>query len=435
MAKHFTAPVGTEDVLPNEHDFYTFVKKVVRHRFRQAGFRRITTPIFEETAAFERAMGVDSEIIKRELYSFQDPRGRDFSLRPEVTTGVVRSFIENKMDKEALPVELYYLERCFRFERPKSRRKREFWQFGCEVMGETDPAIDAQIIYLGHRILSDLKIRSACELRINTIGTVEDREKYIDALANFYSGKERALSPHSREKLEQKKYLDLLSPRSEDEEVLVKMAPKITEFLSAESQEIFDQTLSYLNSFGIEYSIDPSLVRPLEYYSHTTFEFRKKDTQEKILVGGRYDGLIEKMGGPNLGGAGFAGGMERMIQLMKDEGIDVPHKDTLQIFVAATGPIAKKHALPILVKLREHGFHAVGVLGKTSMEEQLLRARKFKVPYSILMGDIEVKKGNVIVRDMERGRSETISVDDIIPKMEELLGKKLDTTLDFLGHN
>ena len=256
-------------------------------------------------------------------------------------------------------------------------------------------------------------------------------------MENFYSGKEHSLSERGREKFAQKKFFELLNPTNENEEILAKMAPKITDFLSPESKDFFDQTLAYLNSFGIEYSIDPGLIRPLDYYCHTTFEFREKSSTHKVLVGGRYDGLIEKMGGPDLGGCGFAAGVERVISIMQEQGISVPRKDNLQIFVAATGVVAKKHALPILVKLREHGFHAVGVLGKTKMEDQLKRAEKFKVPYTILMGDIEIKKNQVIIREMSKGRSETIASEDVITHMEKLLGgpKKLDSTKDFLGHN
>ncbi len=424
--KPFKAPAGTSDVLPDDHDYFTFIKKIIRHRFRQSGFRRIEVPIFEETEAFHRSLGTDTEIIKREIYSFEDPRGREYSLRPEMTTGIVRSFIEHKMYEGALPVELYSIGKCFRFERPQSRTKRAFWQFGGEVLGETDPAIDAQIIYLGHNILEALKIRENCELKINTIGSPEDRKKFIEALANFYAGKERSLSPASREKLEQGKYLELLNARTEDEEVLVEMAPKITDFLSPESREFFDQTLAYLNSFGIEYTIDPALVRPLEYYSHTVFEFREKGLRNKILVGGRYDGLIEKMGGPaGMGGCGFAAGMERIVDLMKRNEIEPPRKDILEVFVAATGLIAKKHALPILVKLREEGFNSVGVLGKTSMEEQLKRAAKFKVPYAILMGDLEVKKGKLIIRDMKLGKSRTIEAKDVVEEIKKLFPPKV----------
>ncbi|MCF7812323.1 histidine--tRNA ligase [Candidatus Gracilibacteria bacterium] len=437
MPKHFKAPSGTKDILPQEHDYFTFVKKVIRHRFRQSGFRRISTPLFEESTLFEHSLGTASEIIQKEMYSFKDRHGREFSLRPEITTGVVRSFIQNKLYETALPVELYYIGKCFRFERPKSRTQRSFWQFGAEVLGESDPSVDAQVMYLGHRILTDLGIRDHCELHINTIGSEEDRKKYLDALANFYTGKERTLSPVSREKLEQKKYLSLLSPQTEDEEILVKMAPKITDFLSAESRAFFDETLTYLNSFGIKYTIDPTLIRPVEYYSHTVFEFTEAKTRHKLLVGGRYDGLIKKIGGPDLGASGFAAGMERVIEMMKRHSVKVPHKDFLQIFVAATGPIAKKQALPILIKLREHGFHALGVLGKASMQEQLSRAEKFGVPYSLLVGDLEIKKKKILVRDMKSGKTEEIPMEKMLDHMDKLLGapKALDSTVDFLGHN
>ena len=444
MPKYFTAPIGTSDILPSEHDHFTFVKKVIRHRFRQAGFRRINTPTFEDTAAYERSLGSDSEIMARELYSFEDRQGRSFSLRPEMTTGVIRSFIENKMDEGPLPVELYYIAPCYRFERPNSRTQRQFWQIGAEVIGESDPSIDAQLIFLAHKILEDLEIRPFTTLKINTMGSVEDRQQFYEALENFYRGKERSLSEVTQERLKNKRYLDLLSPRNEDEEILLDMAPKLCDFLSPKSKAFFDQVIEYVESFGIEYEIDPKLVRPIGFYTNTIFEFHEESSTKKVLVGGRYDNLVEKMGGKPNGGVGFSAGFERITKMMKDHEIDVPHKDTIQIFLAATGPVAKKKALPLLVKLREHGFHAVGVLGKTSMQEQLTRAEKFNVPFTLLMGDIEVKKGQIIVRNMTTRKQEWIDVDDVIPHMDELLGvpkdfikrnkEVLDTTIDFLGH-
>lgn len=436
MAKYFRAPTGTVDFLPDYHDYFTFVKKVIRHRFRQSGFRRISPPMFEETELFTRALGESNNITARELYSFKDRQDREYTLRPEITSGIVRSFIEHEMHHDALPKELYYIEPCFRFERPNSRTKRQFWQFGAEILGESDPSIDAQMMYLGYRTLKDLGLDDVCELKINTIGSPADRKQFFEALANFYSGKERTLTPESQEKLAQKKYLELLDPKNEDEEILVSMAPKITDFLSNESRQFFEDVQEYLNSFGIPYKIDFSLTRPLEYYTNTVFEFHEKDTKNKVLVGGRYDGLMETLGGPDLGGAGFAAGVDRVIGLMKQEGINVPQKDTLQIFLAATGPVAKKHALPILIKLREHGYHAVGVLGRTSMQEQLERAQRFNVPYTLLMGDLEVKKKQLIVRDMESGKQEWIDQDQVLDHMDELLGAptNLDSTEDFLGH-
>lgn len=432
----FTSPIGTYDLLPIHHHYFNFVKSILKYRFRQAGFKRIDLPVFEDAELFHESLGVETDIIKRELFTFDDPRGKNsYSLRPELTTGIVRAFIEHEMYKDALPVELYSIGRCFRFERPQSRTKREFRQIGCEILGETDPAIDAQIIYLGYKILSDLNIIDRCELKINTIGNKEDRAKFLSALENFYSGKERSLSPQSREKLEQKKYLELLNPLTENEEILASMAPKITDYLSPQSKAFFEQMLTYLNSFGIEYTMSPGLVRPLDYYTHTVFEFREKNSKNKILVGGRYDGLIKKLGGPDLGGCGFAAGAGRIIDLMKEQGVEIPYKEDLQIFVAATGIIAKKEALPLLVALREHGFNAVGVLGKTKMEEQLDRARKFNVPYTILMGDLEVKNNEVIVRDMDKGKSTKVPFDGIVKYMEELLGKpqKFESIDDYIA--
>ena len=433
MPKFFTCPTGTVDILPQDHSFYTFIKKIIRHRFRQAGFGRITPPIFEEIGLFNRSLGSDSEILKKELYSFSDRQGREYALRPELTTSVVRSFIENEMYKKVLPIELYYIEPCFRFERPKKNTQREFWQFGAEILGESDPALDAQIIYIGHQILSDLQIFNNCELRINSIGNQIDQKRYMEALANFYAGKERSLSAESKEKLAQKKYFDLLDPKTEDEEILVQMAPKITDFLSEESKKFFDDTLEYLKIFNIDFTVDPTLFRLNNYYSHTIFEFKEKNIQNKILVGGRYDDLIEKMGGPQIGAVGFSAGLERIINIMKKNEIKVPNKDHLQIFLAATGNIAKKNALPILIKLREQGFHAVGVLGKSSMQTQLEKAQKFNVPYTLLMGDLEVKKKQIIVRDMKTGKQKWIDIEKIVDYMKNLFSS-LDSTVDFLGH-
>ncbi|HEY5714648.1 MAG TPA: histidine--tRNA ligase [Candidatus Gracilibacteria bacterium] len=443
MPKFFKAPTGTQDLLPRYHDYFTFLKKVIRHRFRQSGYSRITPPVFEEVGAYERSLGVDSDLFTRELYAFEDRQGRKLALRPEMTTGIVRSFIEHEMYNGPLPAELYFIEPCFRFGRPTGGNMRQFWEFGAEVLGESDPSIDAQLIYLSHRILTDLQIRDKCELRINTMGSKEDRKQFFEAIANFYAGKERSLSETTQEKLKQKKYAEVLQPRNEDEEILRDMAPRITDFLSKSSKVFFDQVIDYTKSFDIDFVIDDKMTHKIKYHSNTIFEFRAKDSGQKILVGGRYDDLIEEMGGPKVGGVGFAAGINRLIDLMMRNGIAVPHKDYIQIFLAATGPVAKKKALPILVQLREHGFHAVGVLGKTSMQEQLKRAEEFNVPCTLLIGDLEVKKGEIIVRDMESRKQHWIPQQDVIKEMEKVLGKpqklthnveKLDTTVDFLSY-
>jgi len=432
----YKSPQGVTDILPSDQSYFSFIRKVVRHRFRQAGFQRISVPAFEEAELFENAMGLSTKIIRKELYTFTDKQDRELSLRPEITPGVVRAFIQGEMYNGALPAELYYIDRVWRYQRMKRGNKREFWQFGGEILGESDPAIDAQLIQLGHRILTDLGIRDEVLLKVNTLGSYGDRQKYFEALQNFYEGKERSLTPHSVEMLKQGRFLQLLTPQSEDEEILVQMAPKMIDFLSDESREFYERMIGYLDMFHIEYEVDPTLVRPTEYYTHTVFEFRQKTTRNKIMVGGRYDGLITSLGGPDLGGAGVQCGMERAIDLMKQQDITVPYKEYLQIFVAATGVEAKKAALPILVDLREHGFHAVGALGGTSMIDQLSRAQKFKVPYAILLGDLELKENSVLVRDIKKGKSEMVLIKDLVKYMEKLLvpDRPLDTTLEFLGH-
>jgi len=436
MPKFYNSPSGVRDVLPDDHDFFTFIKKVVRHRFRQSGFRRISPALFEDRGVFERAYGENSGLLS-DLYDFEDRQGRSLALRSDIITGVVRSFIQHEMDQGPLPVELYFIERCFRQQKISQRNQREFWQFGSMILGEKDPSVDAQVIYLAHRILSDLRIREHVTLKVSTVGSAEDRKAYSDALANFYLGKERSLSLESREKLQQKRYFDLLSPTNEDEAILLEMAPKITDFLSPESKQFFEDVLMYLDTFDIEYKIDNTIPRSVDNASHTIFEFDEGASGTKLVSGSRSDELIQKMGGGNYGSVGFAAGVERLIAFMKKNDLDVPHKDELQIFVAATGPKAKKYALPILVDLREHGFHAVGVLGKTSMNEQLKRAERFNVPYAVIMGDIEVKKDMVLVRDMKSGTSKPMKIDKLIPYLDAQLGAPavLDTTKDFLGHN
>ena len=357
--RKFAAASGLDDVFPEDHAFFTFIKKVVRHRFRQAGFRRFSPPVFEETDLYERSLGKECDIFSRELYSFIDRQGRSYSLRPEITTSLVRAFIQHELDKGPLPVEWYYIEHCFRYERPTSRTKRQFWQFGAEILGESDSAIDAQIIFLGHQILQDLGLRPHSELKINTLGSPEDRQNFFEALENFYRGKERYLQPSSQEKLEQRRYLELLNPLDEDEKVLADMAPKLENYLGASAVESMEELTKYLDTFDIEYVVDPRLVRSLNYYNGLIFEFHAQNTAEKLLVGGRYDGLMERLGGKDLGGCGFAAGLERIMARMKKHHKAVPQKDELQVFwpppvqsprkkpSPTSSPCAKKATTPL----------------------------------------------------------------------------------------
>ena len=427
----FQAPKGTNDILPHEHEYYTFLKKVIRHRCRQAGFRRITTPMFEHTEVFARGIGEETDIVDKEMYTFEDKAGRSLSLKPESTAGVVRAYIEHGMINWPQPVELYYIEPHFRYDKPQKGRYRQFWQFGLEVIGEKDPALDAQVIQLAKMVIEDCGVYPLVKLKINNIGDFDSREKYAEMLKNHYIGKERSLCEDCKRRLYTNP-LRLLDCKEEDCKILAQLAPKASDYISKESKEYHDHVLEYLQELGIEYIEDPTLVRGLDYYNQTVFEFAAVDNsnqQNSVCGGGRYDGLVELMGGnPNTPAIGFGMGLERVIELMKKEQIRVPSKDNLHLFVAQLGDMAKKKCLPLITLLREHGIKTVGALGKGSMKAQLRLADKFKVPYALILGITEVRDGTIILRDMSKGKQEVIKMEDVADKGIAGIGKEnLDT--------
>ncbi len=421
----FQTPKGVHDILPDDHEYHTYVKKVVRHRSRQAGFRRISTPLFEYTDLFKRSIGDDSDIVSKEMYTFEDRKGRSLTLKPEGTAGVVRSYIQNGMNQLPQPVLLYYFEPHFRYDRPQKGRYRQFWQFGFEVLGESDPALDAQVIQLANKINEDLGVDGIFKLQLNTIGTPESRQKYIQVLQDYYFGKERSLCQDCNSRLT-KNPLRLLDCKQEDCKILAEMAPPMKDSLDKESLAYHEELKGYLDELGIEYEENPKLVRGLDYYTKTVFEFWDKDSgaQNAIGGGGRYDGLTELLGGQNTPAVGYAAGVERIIANMKREKIRVPSKDDLHVFVAQLGVEAKRKCLPLIEELREVGIKTMGALGKGSINIQLRLASKFKVKYCVLMGITEVREGTAIIRDMEKGVQETVPVGDATKRLMELIGDK-----------
>lgn len=430
-ATTFQRPKGVHDILPDTHEYFTFIKKVVRHRARQCGFRRISTPIFEFTDVFCRSIGTDTDIVSKEMYTFNDRKGRSLTLKPEGTAGVVRSYIEHNMNTLPQPVELYYIEPHFRYDRPQKGRFRQFWQYGFEIIGESDPALDAQLIALGQKIHEDLGVADLFRLQINSIGCMnnECRPRFMEDLKNFYFGKERSLCEDCKTRANTNP-LRLLDCKVEDCAILSELAPKMKNYLCPACKEFHEQLLDLLKELGIEYVENPKLVRGLDYYTKTVFEFWDRETgsQNAICGGGRYDGLIEIMGGQPTPGAGFASGIERIIDNMKREGIKVPKKDDLHVFVAQLGYEAKKQCLKLIAQLREAGIKTVGALGKDAIKAQLRHADRFQVPYTIIMGLTEVRDGTAIIRDMKHGSQQIVKYSRVIEEMKKLLGEdKLDT--------
>lgn len=424
----FQTPKGVHDILPLDHEFHTFLKKVVRHRARQAGFRRVSTPIFEYTDLFARSIGEDSDIVSKEMYTFEDRKGRSLTLKPEGTAGVVRSYIEHGMNQWPQPVLLYYFEPHFRYDRPQKGRYRQFWQFGFEIIGESDPALDAQCIQLANKINEDLGVDGIFRLQLNTIGTPEARKKYMQVLQDYYVGKERSLCENCKARLS-KNPLRLLDCKEEDCKILAEIAPAMKDYLDKESLDYHEELKGYLDELEIEYEENPKLVRGLDYYTKTVFEFwdREDGAQNAIGGGGRYDGLVEMLGGQSTPAVGYSAGVERIIANMKREKVRVPSKDDLHVFVAQLGNEAKKKCLPLIDDLREVGIKTMGALGKGSINVQLRLANKFKVDYAVLIGITEVREGTAIIRDMEKGVQETVKMEKVVERLIELIG---DENLD-----
>jgi len=423
-------PRGVHDVLPDDHAYFTIIKKVVRHRARQAGYRRISTPVIEYKDVFVRGVGESTDIVEKELYSFTTKEGGDeYALKPEGTAGIVRSYIQHGMGSLPQPVELYYIEPHFRHDRPQKGRYRQFFQFGFEVLGESDPGVDAQIIQLAHLVYSDLGIADRLSLQISTLGCTECREKFINDLRDYYIGKERNLCEDCVRRL-QTNPLRLLDCKEEDCKILAENAPKFKSEICDECKDHHQKVLELLDAIDIEYVENDSLVRGLDYYNRTVFEFWDKASGGSSSVGGggRYDGLVEQLGGAATPACGFAAGMERVVALMREEKLMAPDKDHIDVFVAQLGFEPKKVALQLLTALRSEGVHALGAVGKASMKAQLSKADKFGAPFALILGEVEVREGKVILRDMKSGTQEVIPIGKAVAQILKRISKdRLDT--------
>jgi histidyl-tRNA synthetase len=380
--------------------------------------------MFESLDVFTRSIGETSDIVEKEMFVFESKGGDKYALKPEGTAGVVRAYLEHGMNQLPKPVELYYIEPHFRYNRPQKGRYRQFYQFGYEIIGESDPAIDAQVILLAHKINLDLGIADRLSLQLNTIGSLEDRKQYREDLINYYTGKERSLCEDCKRRMKQNP-LRLLDCKEEDCQILASMAPKLANVLSDESKEHFNLLKEYLDELKIPYELNPHLVRGLDYYTHTVFEFwsKKEGAQNAIGGGGRYDGLVEMMGGQSTPAIGYAAGMERIIEYMKEAGIRPPNKDAVSIFVAQLGQVAKKKSLMLINDLRDQGLNVIGASGKGSIKSQMSLADRINAQYSLILGQIEVQEETIILRNMKKGSQEIVPYEGIVEKMVKLLGK------------
>ncbi|MGE8206127.1 histidine--tRNA ligase [Heyndrickxia sp. NPDC080065] len=416
-------PRGTQDIMPGEVEKWHFIEETAKKICRNYQYKEIRTPIFEHTELFQKGVGDTTDIVQKEMYTFDDRGGRNLTLRPEGTAAVVRSFTENKMFGYAnQPVKLYYNGPMFRYERPQAGRFRQFVQFGAEALGSEDPAIDAEIISLAMELYTRLGLKKL-KLVINSLGDKESRIAHRIALINHFKPRIEEFCSDCQNRLE-KNPLRILDCKKDRDHELMHSAPSILDYLNDASREYFEQVLKYLTELGIEYEIDSTLVRGLDYYNHTAFEIMSNaegfGAITTLCGGGRYNGLVQEMGGPETPGIGFALSIERLIAALKAEGIELPIKDNVDCYLVALGDEAKHKSMVLLQQLRKEGFSAEKDYLDRKMKAQFKAADRLNARYVAILGEDELQKGIIMVKSMETGEQTEVSLTDFIEQFKKL---------------
>lgn len=422
------APRGTVDILPNNAKRWQYVESVMKDICGRFHFKEIRTPLFEHTEVFQRGVGDSTDIVQKEMYTFEDRGGRSLTLRPEGTAAVVRAFVENKLYGAPIqPLKLYYFMQMFRYERPQQGRMRQLNQFGVEVLGSADPAVDAEVIALAMTCYKELGLKSL-KLVLNSLGDKESRQNHRDALVAHFSPHKDELCVDCQNRLTQNP-LRILDCKTDQDHPAMKTAPSILDFLNEDSQHYFDQVKSYLDMMEIPYTIDQNLVRGLDYYNHTAFEIMSEaegfGAITTLVGGGRYNGLTEELGGPNTPGIGFGMGIERLLMALDAEDIKVPVDDDLDCFFIAVGEEAENQAVRLVYELRLNGIQVDKDYQARKIKAQFKAADRLKAKYVLILGDDELQKDVVNVKTMATGDQIEVPLADLVKTMQaKLLGGK-----------
>ena len=403
---------GTEDVLPKQSYRWQFVENIMREEARAYGFKEIRTPVFEHTELFARGVGQTTDVVQKEMYTFDTKGGESVTLRPEGTAGAARAVLEHSLEQDGLPIKASYFVSCYRYEKPQAGRLREFHQFGIEEYGTQAPAAEAEIICLAQSVLDRLGL-SQVHLEINSIGCPECRARYNQALKEYFTQYKDRLCPTCLTRLE-KNPMRLLDCKSPEDKEIAKDAPKITDYLCEECEAHFTEVKKYLDAAGVEYTVNPTIVRGLDYYTKTVFEFVTDciGAQGTVCGGGRYDGLIEELGGKHMPSLGFAMGMERLLMVMDAQKIEIPDNDKTALYIATMGDAAKVKAFELLRQVRECGLIAeTDVVGR-GLRAQMKYADKIGAKYSVVLGDNEIEENKARVKNMETGEQTELALDE-----------------------
>ena len=414
MALITKAIKGTKDVLPKDVHKNQYIEATALDVASKFGYKEIRTPVFEHTELFQRGVGDTTDVVQKEMYTFDDKGGRSITLRPEGTAGAVRSFLENGLCNEALRQKVCYLISCYRYEKPQAGRLREFHQFGVECFGTASPLADAEIIALAKSIFDTLGVRDL-SLEINSIGCPKCRAEYHKALKEYFASRKDELCDTCKGRLDRNpmRILDCKSPICHE---IAQGAPVVIDYLCDECKEHFEKVQKYLDAQNIEYKINPQIVRGLDYYTKTVFEFVSNSigAQGTVCGGGRYDGLVEELGGQHTASLGFAMGLERLMLLMEAQGCEFPQAEKPDLFIVALGEKATLKAVEIAKDMREEGFSALLDLNQRSVRAQMKYADKLGAKFNVVIGDNEVENKIAKLKNMQTGEETEINLDTFV---------------------
>lgn len=414
MALITKAIKGTKDVLPKDVHKNQYIEATALDIASKFGYKEIRTPVFEHTELFQRGVGDTTDVVQKEMYTFDDKGGRSITLRPEVTAGAVRSYLENGLCNEALPQKVCYLTSCYRYEKPQAGRLREFHQFGVECFGSASPLADAEIIALAKSLFDALGVKDL-SLEINSIGCPTCRAEYHKALKEYFSSRKDELCDTCKSRLDRNpmRILDCKSPICHE---IAEGAPVVIDYLCDECKEHFENVQKYLKAQNIEYTINPQIVRGLDYYTKTVFEFVSNSigAQGTVCGGGRYDGLVEELGGQHTPSLGFAMGIERLMLLMEAQGCEFPEAEKPDLFIVALGEKATLKAVEIAKDMREEGFSALLDLNQRSVRAQMKYADKLGAKFNVVIGDNEVEAKTAKLKNMQTGEETEINLDTFV---------------------
>jgi len=413
VVRLYKAPRGTSDILPQEQAYWRYIEQKVANVCQLYGYERIDAPTFEDTQLFSRSVGEGTDIVEKEMYTFEDRGGNQITLRPEGTAPVCRAYLEHGMHNLPQPVKLYYMASIFRYERPQGGRYRQHHQFGYEAIGDDDPALDTEVIDMAWQFFLSLGLQNL-SLQLNSIGCKKCRPQYLTRLKDYYADHAHQLCPDCKTRLKRNP-LRLLDCKKPSCQQIANSAPRSIDNLCPQCDEHFNQLKNYLSLLDLPFVINHCLVRGLDYYTKTVFEIQPEaeGAQSTVGGGGRYDDLIEELGGKPTPAIGFAAGIERIILNLKRQNISIPPLPQPQVFIAHVGDEARGEAIKLASNLRRAGIGVIEAAGSKSLKAQLRQANTLGARHAVIIGEQEIKSGTVILRDMTTAQQKTIPLNQL----------------------